>query len=773
MEEVTFTFSDSSFNQLFPFYILIDSNLNIKSCGKSLYKIAPILKKQDKFIDTFRIKRPFVEKIDTTSFNKLIAQLVTLEIKQENAILLKGQIQKHNDNYLFVGSPWFVSMEEVTNNHLNLNDFAIHDSLIDLLHLLKKEELTNNDLKELVTKINQQKKALLKDKKEIDKLSFVASTNKNGIVLTNLSGKIFWSNTAYLHMTGFTQEEVMNKTLVQIGICETSDGKSLQEIISSFKLGVTFDCEVYHKIKNNDSCFLARLKGQPIFDSNNNFIEYYVIIEDITKEKEINDKLKESESRLTSSILNLQKGILLEDENRKIVLVNQEFCNIFGINAPPEALIGMDCSKSAEESKVLFENNENFIERINEILEAKEIVVREELKLIEGRTLDRRYIPIKIDNVYKGNFWSYNDVTLKKNYNDGLTYEKEKYRSIIDNMNIGLVEVDLEDKILLVNNRFSEMSGYSIDYLLGKKASELFLDNENKKKIDDKNTIRQLGKSDSYELTIKNSNNEIKQWLVSGAPNYNIKKEVIGSIGLHFDITETKNLEIQKEQLLKRLEKQNEQLTQYALMVSHDLKSPLRSIHSLITFIREDNDKAFNEKTINYFTLIQEKVEKMDFLIQGILTYSKIDTVEVLKEKIDLTDLVNHIKGILFIPSHIKISIANNLPIIKSDRFRIQQLFQNLISNSINYNDKPDGKVTISFEEQKDYYVFSIQDNGIGIPKKNQKNIFKMFQSYNTDEKSTGIGLSIVKRIIDNLNEKIWLESEQNIGTTFYFTIHK
>lgn len=229
----------------------------------------------------------------------------------------------------------------------------------------------------------------------------------------------------------------------------------------------------------------------------------------------------------------------------------------------------------------------------------------------------------------------------------------------------------------------------------------------------------------------------------------------------------------QREELLRDLEKQNQALNEYAHIVSHDLKSPLRSIHSLITFIKEDNDSEFNEKTTRYFTLIQEKVEKMDHLIQGILTYSKIDNIKLAKEKIILMDLINSIIATIFIPSHIVVIIKDELPNLISDRFRMQQLFQNLISNAVNYNDKPNGIVEIGVQEEEHQYIFSIKDNGSGIEEENRIKIFQMFQSFNKTDKSTGIGLSIVRRIIENEGGKIWFDSEEGIGTTFYFTIQK
>jgi len=232
---------------------------------------------------------------------------------------------------------------------------------------------------------------------------------------------------------------------------------------------------VYHKKKNGDG-FWARMKGQPVLDSDEKFVQYFVVIEDITEEKETSNRLRDSENRLSALIANLQSGIILEDENRKILLVNKKFCRMFKIDSEPDDMVGFDCSNSAEYSKGLFKDSERFVTRIDEILGAKEIVLREELELVDGRVFERRYIPIMIDGVFKGNLWSYDDVTLNKRYNESLSYEKEKYRRIIDNMNIGLIEVNNDDEILLANQRFSEMSGYSTDFLIGKIGSEVFLD---------------------------------------------------------------------------------------------------------------------------------------------------------------------------------------------------------------------------------------------------------------------------------------------------------
>lgn len=285
----------------------------------------------------------------------------------------------------------------------------------------------------------------------------------------------------------------------------------------------------------------------------------------------------------------------------------------------------------------------------------------------------------------------------------------------------------------------------------------------NQKLRDEADSLKEINKNLEFILNSMNLDSNTNQSIIDLNTSDYIKGQTIEIIKINK----------QREELLYSLEKQNQSLNEYAHVVSHDLKSPLRSIHSLITWIKEENEANFNPTTEEYFTLIQRKVEKMNHLIQGILTYSKIDKIHIVNEEVDLNDLVQNILNMVFVPEHIEIKIANKLPTIKADGFRMQQLFQNLINNAINFNDKPNGLVEIACIEKEGHFVFSIKDNGVGISKKNYEKIFFIFESIAQDDKSSGIGLSIVKRILDNSNEKIWLDSQENKGTTFFFTLHK
>lgn len=231
--------------------------------------------------------------------------------------------------------------------------------------------------------------------------------------------------------------------------------------------------------------------------------------------------------------------------------------------------------------------------------------------------------------------------------------------------------------------------------------------------------------------------------------------------------------EQEKELVVRDLRKSNKELNDFAHVVSHDLKSPLRSMNALITWMQEDYSEFLKEVEDTHFEMLIKKIDKMDHLINGILKYASVDKIQKQVKSINLNTIVEDILETIFIPSHIKIEIKNKLPVVKGDKFRLQQLFQNLLSNAIKYIDKEEGQVVVDCVSEGNYWKFSVKDNGVGIEKKYFKKIFKVFQVLEEGENSTGVGLSIVKKIIDLYKGKVWLESSKDKGTTFYFTLLK
>lgn len=229
----------------------------------------------------------------------------------------------------------------------------------------------------------------------------------------------------------------------------------------------------------------------------------------------------------------------------------------------------------------------------------------------------------------------------------------------------------------------------------------------------------------------------------------------------------------QKAQLLQKLKHQNEQLNDYAHLVSHDLKSSLRDLSALLAWVKEDYIEKIGEESVCNLNFMEAKIEKMDQFLEDIINYSEIGETSLKITTIDLNKKLTEIIESINIPQNISIVKKGDLPILKGDARRLHQVFQNLISNAVNFNDKEKGLVEVSVEEAEDFYTFSIKDNGQGIPQEYHEKIFNTFTTLGYQEKSTGMGLSIVKRVLEFYGGEIWVESEVSKGSSFYFTIPK
>ncbi|MFV8361137.1 PAS domain S-box protein [Flavobacterium sp. LS1P3] len=245
-------------------------------------------------------------------------------------------------------------------------------------------------------------------------------------------------------------------------------------------------------------------------------------------------------------------------------------------------------------------------------------------------------------------------------------------------------------------------------------------------------------------------------------------------IAISADITDQKSAEENLKVALLNLGKTNKELDQFAYVVSHDLKAPLRAINNLSEWIVEDMPDMPKEVSTN-FDLLRGRVMRMENLINGVLDYSRIGRVEIANETIDLKLMLSQIVDSIVPMEGFEITIDGNFPIIVSQGILLQQVFSNLISNAVKYNDKPLGKIGCHYKSVTGFHQFTIKDNGPGIEQEYHEKVFKVFQTIEARDvkESTGIGLSIVKKITEEIGGTIHIESEQNKGCSFIFTMPK
>jgi PAS domain S-box-containing protein len=224
-----------------------------------------------------------------------------------------------------------------------------------------------------------------------------------------------------------------------------------------------------------------------------------------------------------------------------------------------------------------------------------------------------------------------------------------------------------------------------------------------------------------------------------------------------------------------RLEEVNNELKDFAYIISHDLKAPLRSISQLSSWFAADYESTLDANGKELLVMLRNRVSRMNNLIDGVLQYSRIGRTEEKTEEIHLDNLLQNIIDLLALPQNIQIQIQPQMPVIYADKTRIQQVFQNLVSNAIKYMDKPQGEIHITWQDNDAQWQFSIADNGPGINEKYFDRIFQIFQTLapKDEKESTGIGLSIVKKIVESYGGKIWVQSVVGQGSVFSFTISK
>jgi len=353
-----------------------------------------------------------------------------------------------------------------------------------------------------------------------------------------------------------------------------------------------------------------------------------------------------------------------------------------------------------------------------------------------------------------------------------LDEKTSQLQGVFENINDAYVVIDFNGNILRMNDIAEVLFGYDIrkEPL---NVINLIYPQDYEYAMASFATLREKGKFSDYTARITTKNKDVKWVQINASILFDDQKKPIGAQGVVRDISRIKKLEEQKELILKELKNSNEELQEYAHIVSHDLKSPLRSINALVSWIKSDNEGNLDDITLQNFQLIDTTLETMERLISSILEYSSAGGSIKKIEDVNLNKILENLKKVLFIPENISVVVKKSLPTVKGDTTKFQQLFQNLISNAIKFCDKANGVVEIDCTERSTFYQFSIKDNGMGIDKKDHHKIFQVFHSLNKREDSSGIGLSIVKKIIDIYEGDIWLESEVNKGTTFYFTLKK
>ena len=245
----------------------------------------------------------------------------------------------------------------------------------------------------------------------------------------------------------------------------------------------------------------------------------------------------------------------------------------------------------------------------------------------------------------------------------------------------------------------------------------------------------------------------------------------VGAVIAFSDITDRKRAERERERLIGALGRSNRELDQFAYVASHDLKAPLRGIANLSQWVEEDLGDALPTAVAEKMTLMRGRVQRLEALIDGILQYSRAGRVRAAVEVVDVGELLCDAVELLAPPPELTVTIAPNMPTITTEKTPLQQVFMNLISNAIKYNNHPGATIDISVRDAGSMYAFSVADNGPGIEPQYHERIFGIFQTLESRDRveGTGIGLSVVKKTVELHGGSITVDSELGEGAIFTF----
>ncbi|WP_235161520.1 ATP-binding protein [Dyadobacter sp. CY351] len=344
----------------------------------------------------------------------------------------------------------------------------------------------------------------------------------------------------------------------------------------------------------------------------------------------------------------------------------------------------------------------------------------------------------------------------------------KRLEEVVSSITEVLVQLDRNGNIIYMNKAWETITGYTVSECLTRNWMDFFSDSQ-----EEISEMLSSGES-TINATIKVFTAQKKEiWIGVSLTKQFHDHALTGYIGTFSDVTERVSAEKKLKSYMRDLERINAELDQFAYVVSHDLKAPLRAINNLSEWIEEDISHLLEGDTLDQFKLLRGRVHRMESLINGILSYSRAGRMKTVKERFVISSLLEDLHETFNSKKPVSFVFDGNMSMeLETEKITLTQILQNLISNGIKYNDKPEIEITVGWTEEDTKYEFYVRDNGPGISPEFHDRIFVIFQTLQARDEieSTGVGLAIVKKILDEKGGLIRIESTMKEGTKFIFT---
>ena len=627
------------------------------------------------------------------------------------------------------------------------------------------------------------------------------SEREKGLILDNANEVIayhdkdhnlIWANKAYLDAIGLSLAQVKSKK------CYHAWG--LKKLCKNCPVTTAIETDKAQSAEltpQNQPDWPSGLgswivKAAPVKDESGNIIGAIEVAIDITERKQAEETLRTTMQRFYSTLSSMYGSILLVNSEGKVEFANRSFCELFNLNVTPEKLVGLTSDEMIEKIKNGYAEPEKAVKRIRAIVKDGKAVKGEEVAMSDGQMCLRDFIPIDLGDKSYGRLWHHIDITKRKQAEEALRESErcERERAgelaalfdavptpvfIAHDPDCRHITGNRAADELLCNPRGGEASlGAPIDtrphhFRAFKDGRELAV-----KELPAQRAARGE-RVEGMEFSLVFDDGTVREVIGYGMPLQNADGQPRGSILALLDITERKKAEEHLKAITEELQRSNTDLQQFAYVASHNLREPLRAINGFMELLKQRYEEKLDAKANEYIDYAANGARRMDDLLTGLLAYARVQTKGQQKASISAQAVLNAaVKNLQRSIAESNAAITSDtLPSVKADGMQFTQLLQNLIGNAIKFRTDKRPEINVGCKRQENTWLFSIRDNGIGIDPQNHERIFEIFRQLHARDKypGFGVGLAICKRIVERHGGKIWLESEEGKGSTFYFTI--
>lgn len=532
-----------------------------------------------------------------------------------------------------------------------------------------------------------------------------------------------------------------------------------------------FSYRVIHKDK---SIHYVLVELEILVNENNDINKLHGTLVDITDRVMAQEELKESQEKFYKSFHSNLIGKVIVDENRIILEANNSIAKT--LETTRENLIGKALIDADVLDYNLHEQSEKRKLLWNKVFEQGFLLDEEfTYTLKSGKKIPALLSiePLQIEN--KTTFLvSAFDNTKRKEAEEDLLKSEERFRKLAATTPVGIFQSDEKGACTYVNAEWLKYSGMQFDEAMGTGWINATYPPDRKRVLKEWEKTVTDKKEFKSKFRLQHKNGKIITISVKATPLFGLDDSVIGFIGMASDISSLIKVEERLEAQNVELLKTNSELDRFVYSASHELRAPLASVLGLINIILSEEEEA---GLVFKLEMMQQSVNRLDSFIKDIVQYSQNKHLEIDNEKIEFRSIVNDsLESLWYLENRSKINIQVNISEeieFYSDKKRISIVLNNLISNAIKYHDieKSNPVITIEIKTAKNNAKIKISDNGVGIPEEHLSKIFEMFYRVSSKVMGTGIGLYVVKEIIEKINGKILVESKENNGTTFFINL--